>query len=564
VTFNVSRAEHGCRVEVTADDINQDSAPARGSPSIRSKRPLKAVNASGHLDRKQKRLQFVVTGLNENGDLQRPRPAYYGPEEEFADDVTETERLDGLTRPKQHRDRSPMNGPIYESTEPSTGSPDENAASPTETNEDTIVTATPKTEIETVEAEIETVEAEIEVRTGRLRTLHDTLHKLKTKETMDGSAQAFEGRTVIQNSHTGHGRRKSRSPTKRLSRWSPRENRPFSQPGLPQTEERTSPFGGIYYSVTENQKASNPNGVLSPPETVASPPNESFPAPLLESRRRSPTTLSLPPPPRAPDQPPIRTYSNCPGRLWDGIELQSIECPHPGCEKSFRTHSEFRSVATAVDSQPQAEMLIPSIFSRKHYRRHVRPYGCIYAYCDQRFYNKSDWKRHEEAVHTALEKWKCKVPVATGNHAAVCHTTVYRKHIYMEHLESDHGYRNPRDLEKWAERSHIGGTGHPNFWCGFCADESGGRGRTISVRDWRERYDHIAQHYDSGWDAKDFVHPEPGVRVYRTTGEFQSGMCYPSEDEDDEYKTVGMQATAQSAHRVWFRVSLPYRTEEAC
>lgn len=74
------------------------------------------------------------------------------------------------------------------------------------------------------------------------------------------------------------------------------------------------------------------------------------------------------------------------------------------------------------------------------------------------------------------------------------------------------------------------------------------------MRDWRERYDHIAQHYDSGWDAKDFVHPEPGVRVYRTAREFQSGMCYPSEDEDDEYEPVGrMQATAQGAHRVWFR-----------
>jgi len=528
VTSNVSRAEHDCRVEVTADNINQESAPARGSPSVRSKRPLKAVNASGHafLDRKQKRLQFVVTGLNENGGLQRPRPAYYGPEEQFADDATETERLDGLMRPKQHRDRSPMNGPIYGPIEPSAGdSPDENATSPTEINEDATVTSTQRTEIENVKARIEAV-------TGELRTLKNTLHRLEAKETIDGSTQAFEGRIVIQNSHTGQSRRKSRSPAKRLSRWSPRENRPFSQPDLPQAEERTTPFGGIYYSGTENQKQSNPNGVPSPPETVASPPNESCSAPLCESRRRSPTTLSLPPPPRAPGQPTIRAYSSCPGRLWDSIERQSIGCPHPGCEKTFRTHSEFR----------------------KHHRRHVRPYGCIYAYCDQRFCSKSDWKRHEEAVHTALEKWKCKAPVAIGKHIAACHTTVYHKHIYMEHLERDHGYCNTRDLEKWAERSHIGGTGHPNFWCGFCTDESGGRGRTISVRDWRERYDHIAQHYDSGWDAKDFVHPEPGVRVYRTAREFQSGMCYPSEDEDDEYEPVGrMQATAQGAHRVWFR-----------
>jgi hypothetical protein len=96
----LERAEQECRVEVNPEDPNQESASETAS-SVRTSRSQRAFSATGSSVavslKKPKKLQWVITRCD-NGNLHRPRPAYYGPlEEESSDSAMEIDCLDQET-----------------------------------------------------------------------------------------------------------------------------------------------------------------------------------------------------------------------------------------------------------------------------------------------------------------------------------------------------------------------------------------------------------------------------------------------------------------------------------
>ena len=75
------RAESECRVEVNPEDVHQESASETGCSSVRSRKSNVSFS-----QRKNRKLQWVITRVD-NGNLHRPRPAYYGPLEEDSSDM---------------------------------------------------------------------------------------------------------------------------------------------------------------------------------------------------------------------------------------------------------------------------------------------------------------------------------------------------------------------------------------------------------------------------------------------------------------------------------------------
>jgi sal-like protein len=135
--------------------------------------------------------------------------------------------------------------------------------------------------------------------------------------------------------------------------------------------------------------------------------------------------------------------------------------------------------------------------SRKHLKRHEKPYGCTFAACPKRFGSKNDWKRHENSQHFQLEVWKCDEK-PTDRHDGQCGKVCHRRETFKHHLQKDHKIVEAKRLDDKIERCRIGRNCETRFWCGFCQKIVEIKQEGISA--WSERFNHIDDHF-SGRNA---------------------------------------------------------------
>jgi hypothetical protein len=132
-----------------------------------------------------------------------------------------------------------------------------------------------------------------------------------------------------------------------------------------------------------------------------------------------------------------------------------------------------------------------TIDSRKHLKRHLKPYGCTQ--CKKRFGSKNDWKRHENSQHFQHEIWKCdeklKAPLAES-----CNKICHRRETFKQHLQTHHEIDGPR-LEEKLDKCRIGRLGEARFWCGFCKDVIEIESKQTGLDACNGRYNHIDDHY---------------------------------------------------------------------
>jgi len=131
--------------------------------------------------------------------------------------------------------------------------------------------------------------------------------------------------------------------------------------------------------------------------------------------------------------------------------------------------------------------------SRKHGKRHEKPYGCTQ--CQRRFGSKNDWKRHENSQHFQHEIWKCDEPLKAPL-TDVCNKVCHRRETFKQHLAAHHGIRDAQKQEAKLEKCRIGQLGEARFWCGFCRDVIELDTENLAAQDaCNARYNHIDDHY---------------------------------------------------------------------
>lgn len=122
-------------------------------------------------------------------------------------------------------------------------------------------------------------------------------------------------------------------------------------------------------------------------------------------------------------------------------------------------------------------------FSRKHVRRHERPYACTVYKCDKRFGSKNDWKRHETGQHSQPEVWFC---------GPNCSSVFNRRETLEQHLRSSHGMLREEEIHERLESNRRGSHCSRIFWCGFCGEFIPVNAKE-SVSD--QRFNHIDGHF---------------------------------------------------------------------
>lgn len=139
---------------------------------------------------------------------------------------------------------------------------------------------------------------------------------------------------------------------------------------------------------------------------------------------------------------------------------------------------------------------------RKHMKRHTRPYGCTFAWCNKRFGSRNDWKRHENSQHLQSELWRCDFPHATLP-GAKCGKIRYDEPAFRNHLARRHALSDASKLSETAYDMRIGRHAHSRFWCGFC--------NTLIRQDedlhdaWNARFKHIGDHFDKDANIDEWV-----------------------------------------------------------
>lgn len=146
--------------------------------------------------------------------------------------------------------------------------------------------------------------------------------------------------------------------------------------------------------------------------------------------------------------------------------------------------------------------------------RGARIFQCTF--CTDSFPAKYDWQRHEKSVHLALEKWTCaphggvittsdgkkacafcRAPNPTEDHLethnylacqekTVQERTFYRKDHLNQHLRLMHDVKYDSSMDRWHST-----TNEIKSRCGLC---------DTNFTTWKERVDHIAQHFKNGAD----------------------------------------------------------------
>lgn len=143
---------------------------------------------------------------------------------------------------------------------------------------------------------------------------------------------------------------------------------------------------------------------------------------------------------------------------------------------------------------------VANVVSRKHKKRHSKPYGCTFADCKKKFGSKNDWKRHESIQHYQLETWTC--DCTKSGSAEPCGKVCYRRESFRSHLTKDHPTLDPQKLEEKIDSCRKGRHCETYFWCGFCL-------KTVNIEvvnnSWAKRFDHIDDHFSGRGGPKKYI-----------------------------------------------------------
>jgi hypothetical protein len=135
--------------------------------------------------------------------------------------------------------------------------------------------------------------------------------------------------------------------------------------------------------------------------------------------------------------------------------------------------------------------------TRKHMKRHERPYGCTFLTCNKTFGSKNDWKRHENSQHFHLETWRCDEEKPEGG---ACAKVCYRRQTFQDHLKKEHHMEDNDTIKNKVETCRIGRNCQARFWCGFCIKLIELKKKGLDA--WTERFDHIDDHFMGRRDLK--------------------------------------------------------------
>lgn len=246
---------------------------------------------------------------------------------------------------------------------------------------------------------------------------------------------------------------------------------------------------------------------------------------------------------------------------------QNYRCDAQGCLKQFPRRSELKYVM--LHRPPLSWTTRTDKYTRKHQKRHEKPYACTFPRCDKKFGSKNDWKRHENSQHFQLEIWRCAEKTADrpdGECGKVCH----RRESLKAHLERDHGIHDAVALDAKLADCRMGRNFESRFWCGFCQKtiEPSGKGGPAHS----ERFDHIDDHFNgrNGFpkaNIKDWVHvdtdPLP-LPLPDASAKSRKRPCNPG-GEDSRAKrprnggvgSGGGSSRSSSRERFWTCVCVP-------
>ncbi|KAF8540892.1 hypothetical protein BDD12DRAFT_831333 [Trichophaea hybrida] len=467
--------------------------------------------------RKNRKLQWVVTRVD-NGNLHRPRPAYYGPLEEDSSDMDPSDLENTSPRIQGYQGMPPTSPGVQNRMNSEPISPRAmahnmwTAALPQEREEN----IARRKQMQDIQSQMSHMKRQLDLLEAQYRELE--AQESKELQTQSIQASGVGAQVISQFNSPGEAREARSVPPlnpRNLEDYADNSNEAINRYVQQSPLEDPNPL--LFISRQDGTKAGQADrrasgqetgadtvSMLSPPETVASPPGENPPGsggPNGQEVQKQPIQAVQPyARPRAPLQPypppiqPARAPTNAPGacKVAKGPVEKIYRCGHPGCKSTFARNCELR----------------------KHRKRHTRPYGCTARYCQRLFGSKNDWKRHENSQHHRLESWKCNVPVHPHGAGDICKAIHYRKENFVNHLKSSaHGIRTEAEIKRWAERSYIGGSDHHIFWCGFCVDESGVQGKTINLKKqglagWDERFNHLGSHFEQGCSIKQYKYQD--------------------------------------------------------
>lgn len=177
------------------------------------------------------------------------------------------------------------------------------------------------------------------------------------------------------------------------------------------------------------------------------------------------------------------------------------------CAKTFSRRCELKYIApsSSLSQARQTLTVAPLCSTRKHMKRHVKPYACTFAKCNKKFGSKNDWKRHENSQHFQLEIWRCAEKTADRPDQPECGKVCHRRESLKSHLEKDHGVYDQDMLDKKLGDCRLGRNFESRFWCGFCQKtiEPTGKGGPAHS----ERFDHIDDHFNGkrGFPKADII-----------------------------------------------------------
>jgi hypothetical protein len=215
--------------------------------------------------------------------------------------------------------------------------------------------------------------------------------------------------------------------------------------------------------------------------------------------------------------------SNDSNSLFQSRSVSSFETENKSSISDFSFASAFshRSSQPSLNSADRKERRrrrkqMPPVppFDRQK-TRSARIFQCTF--CTDSFPAKYDWQRHEKSLHLALEKWTCapqggtiatadgqkacafcRAPDPTEDHLETVHNfsacqektvqerTFYRKDHLNQHLRLMHNVKLETWMNQWRST-----TTEIKSRCGFCDTQ---------FTTWKDRVDHLAQHFKNGAD----------------------------------------------------------------
>lgn len=177
-----------------------------------------------------------------------------------------------------------------------------------------------------------------------------------------------------------------------------------------------------------------------------------------------------------------------------------IACDHCPVTMARRCDMKYARISLTPDQQG----IVAHGDTRKHQKRHTRPYGCTFPDCHKKLGSKNDWKRHENTQHYQIETWRCH-EYSEKSAIGQCASVFYRREQFQGHLREKHQIRDEKNIRDQCKRYHIGRNGQNAFWCGFCKQIV--ELKTKGLDAWEERFSHIDNlHYKKGQTIYDWVH----------------------------------------------------------